>query len=75
MITFGTNPGMGMAITGRVPAPADAPDAAQRAALEKALRYMDLEPGSPLLGQLDRRRLHRVVHQLAHRRSARRPRA
>jgi 3-isopropylmalate/(R)-2-methylmalate dehydratase large subunit len=51
MITFGTNPGMGVAISGRVPSPADAPDAAQRAALDKALRYMDLAPGEPLLGR------------------------
>jgi 3-isopropylmalate/(R)-2-methylmalate dehydratase large subunit len=51
MITFGTNPGMGMPITGRVPSPADAPDTAQRAALDKALRYMDLAPGAPLLGR------------------------
>ncbi|HET7502712.1 MAG TPA: 3-isopropylmalate dehydratase large subunit [Kofleriaceae bacterium] len=51
MITFGTNPGMGIAITGRVPSPADAPDGPQRAALDKALRYMDLAPGAPLLGR------------------------
>ena len=51
MITFGTNPCMGMPITGRVPSPVDAPDAAQRAALDKALRYMDLTPGTPLLGR------------------------
>lgn len=51
MITFGTNPGMGMAITGTVPSPGDAPDAAQGAALEKALRYMDLTAGAPLLGR------------------------
>jgi 3-isopropylmalate/(R)-2-methylmalate dehydratase large subunit len=51
MITFGTNPGMGIAITGRVPSLDDAPDAAQRAALDKALRYMDLAPGAPLLGR------------------------
>jgi 3-isopropylmalate/(R)-2-methylmalate dehydratase large subunit len=51
MITFGTNPGMGIPITGRVPSPADAPDGAQRAALDKALRYMDLTPGAPLLGR------------------------
>jgi 3-isopropylmalate/(R)-2-methylmalate dehydratase large subunit len=50
MITFGTNPGMGMAITARVPTPADTPDPGQRAALAKALRYMDLAPGEPLLG-------------------------
>jgi 3-isopropylmalate/(R)-2-methylmalate dehydratase large subunit len=50
MITFGTNPGMGMAITGRVPSPANAPDST-RAALDQALRYMDLVPGEPLLGR------------------------
>ena len=51
MITFGTNPGMGMGITGRVPDPGALADASQRAALEKALRYMGLESGRPLLGQ------------------------
>jgi 3-isopropylmalate/(R)-2-methylmalate dehydratase large subunit len=51
MITYGTNPGMGMAITDRVPDPASLADAAQRAALEKALAYMGLKPGQPLLGQ------------------------
>jgi 3-isopropylmalate/(R)-2-methylmalate dehydratase large subunit len=51
MITFGTNPGMAIPITGRVPLPADTPDPAQRAALAKALRYMDLAPGAPLLGR------------------------
>jgi 3-isopropylmalate/(R)-2-methylmalate dehydratase large subunit len=51
MITFGTNPGMGIAITGRVPSPADAADPAQRAALDKALHYMGLAPGEPLLGR------------------------
>lgn len=51
MITFGTNPGMGMAIDGRIPDPADVADPSGRAALEKALRYMDLTPGAPLAGQ------------------------
>jgi 3-isopropylmalate/(R)-2-methylmalate dehydratase large subunit len=51
MITYGTNPGMGMPITGRVPDPAHAPDAATRQALGKALTYMDLRPGEPLLGR------------------------
>ena len=50
MITYGTNPGMGMPITGRVPSPDDFSDALQRASLEKALAYMDLRPGEPLLG-------------------------
>jgi len=51
MITYGTNPGMGMPIDGRVPDPAAAPDAAQRQALDKALRYMALRPGESLLGK------------------------
>jgi 3-isopropylmalate/(R)-2-methylmalate dehydratase large subunit len=51
MITWGTNPGMGMGIDGRTPDPASAPDAASRAALEKALRYMGLQANAPLLGQ------------------------
>ncbi len=50
MITYGTNPGMGIAITSRVPDPADVSDPTQKAALDKALRYMDIQPGRPLLG-------------------------
>ena len=50
MLTFGTNPGMGTGITGRVPDPASLPDAAQRAALEKAIAYMGFRPGQPLAG-------------------------
>jgi 3-isopropylmalate/(R)-2-methylmalate dehydratase large subunit len=50
MITFGTSPGMGIPITAPVPKPSEAPDARSRTALEKALAYMALEPGKPLLG-------------------------
>lgn len=50
MITYGTNPGMGMKITGRVPDPAQLTDANQKLALEKALTYMGLQPGQSLLG-------------------------
>jgi 3-isopropylmalate/(R)-2-methylmalate dehydratase large subunit len=51
MITFGTNPGMGMGITGAVPDPANIADALERDSLKKALAYMALEPGKPLLGK------------------------
>ena len=51
MITYGTNPGMGMPITGTVPAPADEPDINKKIALDKALAYMDLAPGQRLLGK------------------------
>ena len=50
MVTYGTNPGMGVAVTGRVPSPQDAPDDAGRRALDKALEYMDLAPGEPIAG-------------------------
>jgi 3-isopropylmalate/(R)-2-methylmalate dehydratase large subunit len=52
MITFGTNPGMGMSVTDRIPDPANIADGSERAALEKSLRYMGLEPGQPLLGKV-----------------------
>ncbi len=49
-ITYGTNPGMGIAITGRIPDPDSLSDADQKSALDKALRYMGLRPGELLLG-------------------------
>jgi 3-isopropylmalate/(R)-2-methylmalate dehydratase large subunit len=51
MVTYGTNPGMGIPITSMVPSPDAQPDAASRRALERALEYMDLRPGEPILGQ------------------------
>jgi 3-isopropylmalate/(R)-2-methylmalate dehydratase large subunit len=50
MITYGTNPGMGVGITKPLPEPASVADPIERESLEKALRYMDLEPGKPLVG-------------------------
>ncbi|HZQ08868.1 MAG TPA: aconitase family protein, partial [Anaerolineae bacterium] len=50
MITYGNNPGMGIPITARVPDPDAMSDVHQRAALNKALQYMDLQPGKSLLG-------------------------
>lgn len=50
MITFGTNPGMGIPITAAVPDPASISDPVERETLGKALRYMDLPSGKPLLG-------------------------
>ncbi len=51
MITFGTNPGMGMPISGAIPEPSAISDPIERDSLVKALRYMSLEPGRPLAGQ------------------------
>ena len=50
MVTFGTNPGMGIPITAPVPDPGHFRDASQKRSFEQALGYMGLTPGKPLLG-------------------------
>ena len=47
-VTWGTNPGQGVPLDGRVPDPADARDEVDRVAIERALEYMDLAPGTPM---------------------------
>jgi 3-isopropylmalate/(R)-2-methylmalate dehydratase large subunit len=47
-VTWGTNPGMVVPIDGVVPDPAAIDDADARAAAERALVYMALEPGTPI---------------------------
>jgi 3-isopropylmalate/(R)-2-methylmalate dehydratase large subunit len=47
-VTWGTNPGMVAPVGGFVPDPSDVDDADERAAMERALAYMDLAPGTPL---------------------------
>jgi 3-isopropylmalate/(R)-2-methylmalate dehydratase large subunit len=44
-VTWGTNPGMVVPVTGSVPDPASYDSADDRAAAERALAYMDLRPG------------------------------
>ena len=50
MITYGTNPAMGMPIDGIIPDPTRVSDENQRASLRKALDYMGLQGGRQLLG-------------------------
>ena len=47
-VTWGTNPGMVVPITGRVPDPAAFEEAGDREAATRALEYMDLEPETPM---------------------------
>ena len=47
-VTWGTNPGQGVALSGLVPTPSDFEDADEREAAENALRYMGLEAGTPM---------------------------
>ncbi len=47
-VTWGTNPGMVAPVTERVPDPASFATPAERGAAERALKYMALEPGTPI---------------------------
>ena len=47
-VTWGTNPGQGLPISGRVPVPEEIADENARVAAERAVEYMDLVPGTPL---------------------------
>jgi 3-isopropylmalate/(R)-2-methylmalate dehydratase large subunit len=47
-VTWGTNPGMVVPVTNRVPDPASYSDPNERDAAERALSYMDLEPNTPI---------------------------
>lgn len=47
-VTWGTNPGQGVSLSARVPAPEDFEDENARAACERALEYMDLTAGTPM---------------------------
>lgn len=49
-ITWGTSPQHEIGIDGVVPDPADETDENRRKSIERALDYMDLEPGMPLAG-------------------------
>jgi 3-isopropylmalate/(R)-2-methylmalate dehydratase large subunit len=45
-VTWGTNPGMSVGVTGAVPGPEPETSPDDREAMERALEYMDLEPGT-----------------------------
>lgn len=50
MITYGTNPGLGIAINGLIPDLESIPDEGERKTIVKALDYMGLQAGSSLKG-------------------------
>ncbi|MCP4164508.1 MAG: 3-isopropylmalate dehydratase large subunit [Chloroflexi bacterium] len=51
MVTYGTNPGQGVGVSGHVPTTDELDDPAKRRALLSAMEYMGLEQGQPLEGQ------------------------
>ncbi|MFW5889754.1 MAG: 3-isopropylmalate dehydratase large subunit [Marinilabiliaceae bacterium] len=50
MITYGTNPGMGVGISNRIPSE-DEIEKASRASFKKSMEYMDFKPGDPMIGK------------------------
>lgn len=51
MITYGTNPGMGMKVTDRIPTADELKELNEQVSFKKSLDYMGLEQGSQLLGK------------------------
>ena len=51
MVTYGTNPGQGVPVTGCIPTPDELADPAERRSLLSALEYMGLRAGQPMQGQ------------------------
>src|SRR5687767_1570786 len=51
MITYGTNPGMGIKVTDRIPTVEELKDLSEQNSFKKSLEYMGLEPGTQLLGK------------------------
>ena len=51
MITYGTNPGMGIKVTGKIPSLSEMKSESEQTSFSKSLEYMGLEPGSEILGK------------------------
>ena len=51
MITYGTNPGMGIKLSQNIPALADMDSQSDKDSLQKSLTYMDLDQGTPMKGR------------------------
>lgn len=51
MITYGTNPGMGIKVTDRIPTLSELKNISEQTSFSKSLDYMGLEPGAAILGK------------------------
>ncbi|MBV7337006.1 3-isopropylmalate dehydratase large subunit [Chloroflexi bacterium TSY] len=51
MVTYGTNPGQGAPVTGRIPTLEEIEDPGERRSLLSAMEYMGMEPGQAIEGQ------------------------
>ena len=71
IVTWGTSPEQVISVTGRVPVPSEIADEHKRRAAERSLQYMGLNGGEKITDISLEPRVHRLLHQLAHRGSAR----
>ena len=67
IVTWGTSPEDALPIDASVPDPAREPDEARARYLREALDYMGIAPGQQAHRDRGRSRVHRLLHQFAHR--------
>ena len=70
MITYGTNPGLGIAINGLIPTAESIPDEGERKNIIKALAIHGIEAGSNLKRNAGAKCFYRKLYQFKNRRSA-----
>jgi len=51
MVTYGTNPGMGVGVSGSIPTLADIKDENNKITFQKSMEYMGFEPGDAMIGK------------------------
>ena len=71
-VTWGTNPGMVVPVSGHVPKLSEIAGEAERGAAQRMFDYMGLQPGTPVENIAVRSRVYRFLHKFAAGRSARR---
>ena len=71
IVTWGTSPEQVSSVTGRVPVPSEIADEHKRRAAERSLRIHGIERRREDHRHFAEPRVHRLMHQLAHRGSAR----
>ena len=70
MITYGTNPGMGIKVTDRIPTLSELKNISEQTSFSKSLEYMGLATRRSYTGPVCRLCIYRKLHQCPHRRFA-----
>ena len=69
-VTWGTNPGLVVPVTSKVPTPKDYSDPTEQKTAANALEYMGLKGGEAITDLQARSSVHWLMHQCAYRRLA-----